>query len=270
MRVMTSYHSKQLDEAWRLFDRGDLDRALEAAESLRRDQPHDPEAALLAATIHQETGALEEAVGLARQAVVLAPEASFPRVTLASILYDLCDFEAGLQEVDRAIRADPDDPYAHYLKGLLSDMMGSPAAAEACFREAERLDPEGFPRPPAMSDEDFQKALEEAQATLPKEFRRHVTDLPIVVQDLPSRDLLATLDTPAPDLLGLFVGVPRTLKTTQDLPGPPDTIYLFKRNLERACADVEDLVEQIGVTLLHEIGHYLGMEEEDLDGAGYA
>lgn len=46
-------------------------------------------------------------------------------------------------------------------------------------------------------------------------------------------------------------------------------IYLFKRNLEREANDREDLAEQIRVTLLHEVGHYLGLEEDDLDDAGY-
>jgi predicted Zn-dependent protease with MMP-like domain len=220
--------------------------------------------------VRQEIGDLEEALVLARRAMALAPHEAFVRVSLASILYDLCDFDAGLEAAGQALEADPADPFAHHLAGLLLDMNGRRAEADTCFEEAERLDPVGFPRPPVLDETGFRRALAEAEAALPPEFRRHLREVPVVVQDLPPRELLATLDQPSADLLGLFVGVPRTLKSTHDLPGPPDTIYLFKRNLERACFDADDLVEQIGVTLLHELGHYLGMEEDDLDEAGYA
>ena len=50
----------------------------------------------------------------------------------------------------------------------------------------------------------------------------------------------------------------------------PNTIYLFQRNLERAAKDRDDLVEQIRITLWHELGHYLGFEEEDMDDLGLA
>ena len=50
----------------------------------------------------------------------------------------------------------------------------------------------------------------------------------------------------------------------------PNTIYLFQRNIERVARDREDLVEQIRITLYHELGHYLGFEEEDMDGLGLA
>jgi predicted Zn-dependent protease with MMP-like domain len=73
-----------------------------------------------------------------------------------------------------------------------------------------------------------------------------------------------------PELLGLFVGVAidghSYLSTGGEL---PPRIYLFKRNLERTVTRSEDLTEQIRVTLYHELGHFLGMDEDDLDDAGY-
>jgi predicted Zn-dependent protease with MMP-like domain len=270
MAVMTDARTRRLEKAWEHFDQGEMEQALELAEALRAEQPDEPEATVLAAAARQELGHLEEALVLARRAAQLAPDTPFVRLTLASILYDRCEFDAGLEAVDQALQGDPENPYTHYLAGLLCDMSGRREDADACFRQAEQLDPEGFPMAPVIDDDGFRRSLAEAEAALPPEFRRHLRDVPIVVQDLPSRALLSTLEAPTPDLLGLFVGVPRTLKSTHDLPGPPDTIYLFKRNLERSCVDADDLAEQIGVTLLHELGHYLGMEEDDLDEAGYA
>jgi len=93
------------------------------------------------------------------------------------------------------------------------------------------------------------------------------------VQDLPEESLAegSDRDEVAPDILGLFDGVPLPETESLDLPQlRPNTIYLFQRNLERAAQDRDDLVEQIRITLWHELGHYLGFEEEDMDDLGLA
>jgi predicted Zn-dependent protease with MMP-like domain len=149
-------------------------------------------------------------------------------------------------------------------------MTGDCAAADACFAEAARLDPDHFEVPEAMTPSEFEATVDRALAGLPAEFLRQMGDLPILIEDVPSAALLGTLEEPTPDLLGLFVGTPLTERSTRDLPGVPDAIYLFKRSLERLCVSREELVEEIRVTLLHEIGHFLGMDEDDLDEAGYA
>ena len=79
----------------------------------------------------------------------------------------------------------------------------------------------------------------------------------------------------SPQVLGLFLGVPATeagasptLGTLQRI--DTDRILLFKRNLERIAKDHDDLVEQIHVTVKHEIGHFLGMDEEEVERLGLA
>jgi predicted Zn-dependent protease with MMP-like domain len=54
------------------------------------------------------------------------------------------------------------------------------------------------------------------------------------------------------------------------VPTRPNSIYVFQRNLERIAKDRADLIEQIRITLYHELGHYLGFEEEDMDDLGLA
>jgi predicted Zn-dependent protease with MMP-like domain len=81
--------------------------------------------------------------------------------------------------------------------------------------------------------------------------------------------MLRGMEDPSPDLLGLFVGIPLTERSVSDL-ADLSSITLFTRNLERSCSDGAELVEEIRVTLLHEIGHYLGMTEEELEEAGYS
>jgi len=116
---------------------------------------------------------------------------------------------------------------------------------------------------------EFERHVEKAIEALPQEFRERMENLAVVVEELPSAGLLKTLDEPARDLLGLFVGTPLPEKSIEDLPQPPDTVYLFKHNLEVICATREELIEEIRITLLHEVGHFLGLQEEQLEELGY-
>lgn len=93
---------------------------------------------------------------------------------------------------------------------------------------------------------------------LPEPFRNKLTNLAIIVEDYPP---------PEPDrgglLLGLFWGVPRTQKSvfSADL---PDHIYLYQKNIEAICRTESEIILQIRNTLLHEIGHYFGLSEQEL------
>lgn len=107
------------------------------------------------------------------------------------------------------------------------------------------------------------KALEE----LPEEFRRLMRNVAIVVEDYPSKEDAREAGIPREELLGLFAGVAHA---GQDLffdlpPSIPDRIVLYQSNIEALCSSEEDLVEEIRLTLLHEVGHYFGLSEEELE-----
>ena len=107
---------------------------------------------------------------------------------------------------------------------------------------------------------------------LPAEFRRALDTTAVVIDPMPTRALASGShpgETP-PDLLGLFVGRGLYDRTPEDSGEMPPTVYLFQRNLERAARDHEELVEQIRVTLFHELGHALGFDEEGVDEMGLA
>ena len=90
----------------------------------------------------------------------------------------------------------------------------------------------------------------------------------VTVEDLPSDAILQEDDPPfdPADLLGLFVGVSRDRRSSLSPGGElPPRILLFKKNLERMALEVDELVEEIAVTLYHELGHFLGLDEEDLE-----
>ena len=211
------------------------------------ERPDDVEALYLAGCALLEIGRHGIAADRLRRALELAEENHPARLTLAVVLYETCQFEESRAAVDRVLDAEPDNAYAHYLSGLLRDSEGDQDAADACFRRAARLDGEHYTVPESIDPDEFDTAVEEALAKLPEEFRACIKDVPILVSPIPTSQLLEATGDLAPDLLGLFVGVPRPAMTTDSVPTVPATIHLFKRNLERAWVDREELVEVVGI-----------------------
>jgi len=259
-----------LGEGWDLLEHGDLDGALRSARTLLEQEQSNLGALMLAGAALHEMGETAEAERSFRDALRIDPTQVEARVSLADLLYATCRFDESLGFADEAIEQDPGHASAHYLRGLALDLMGRHADSDQSFRQAHRLDPGHYEAPASCSRGKFEAAVEEARNSLPPEFAGKIRDLPIVVEEVPPAALLLALENPDPDLLGLFIGTPLTEKSYNEVPGLPEAVYLFKRNLERACAGGEDLIEEIRVTLLHEIGHYLGMDEDALDEAGYA
>ena len=115
----------------------------------------------------------------------------------------------------------------------------------------------------------FYRLVQQAYQDLPDHVVQALENVDVVVERRPGPDLLADLDGASPhDLLGLYVGVPLTQREG-GLPLLPDKITLFQRPIEQRCRSVEEVVQEVRVTLLHEVGHYFGMEEEDLERQGY-
>ncbi len=121
-----------------------------------------------------------------------------------------------------------------------------------------------------VSKADFTGIVQAAIDELPERFIAAVEDVSIEVMDSPNPKLLSRLGTKkAGPLLGLYTGVPRTFRCVEDSGRLPDSIYLFQENIESVCSTEAELIEQIRVTLLHEIGHYFGLDEDDLTRLGY-
>ena len=91
-------------------------------------------------------------------------------------------------------------------------------------------------------------------------------NIAIVVEDEPDRDLLDDMEIEPPDtLLGLYQGTPLTERTSGYGNVLPDRVLIFQGPHERAADDEDDLVVAIGETLIHEIGHYFGLSEEEIE-----
>jgi len=102
---------------------------------------------------------------------------------------------------------------------------------------------------------------------IPRRFRREMKNLALVVEDEPSAGLLAEMEIEPPDsLYGLYQGVPLPERTWTYGNTLPDRITLFQRPIEEECEGDEDEVRAvIGETLIHEVGHYFGLSEEEIE-----
>lgn len=111
----------------------------------------------------------------------------------------------------------------------------------------------------------FRRLVSEALEDLPVEFMEKLNNLEVVVEDLPTPDQQALLecDTGEELLMGLYEGTPLTERTT-DFTSLPDRITLFQDNIEAACGTDEEIREEVRKTVLHEIAHHFGMEDERL------
>ena len=120
-----------------------------------------------------------------------------------------------------------------------------------------------------ISDAEFDRAVRAALESVPADFQTYLENVLIEVQSRPDAALLREFDE-TDDLLGLYVGVPLEEKGPERAPSPlPDRIVLFRDNLCTMCETRAELIDEIRVTLLHEIGHHFGLDEDRLAELGY-
>lgn len=121
-----------------------------------------------------------------------------------------------------------------------------------------------------LSAKEFDTIVQQAIDRIPEEMRQHLDNIMISVQKRPSAEMLAELDMgPDETLFGIYWGVPLPERSVTEPPLYPDTIFLFQEPLEQFCLTREELVEEIEITVAHEIAHALGLSDRELDELGY-
>lgn len=117
-----------------------------------------------------------------------------------------------------------------------------------------------------MTRERFKALVQDAIGTIPRRFAREIRNVAVVIEECPSPELLAEMEVVPPDtLLGLYQGVPLTERQWGHGNVLPDRITLFQREIEAECGDnQEEIVVAIGETLIHELGHYFGLSEDEI------
>ena len=111
-----------------------------------------------------------------------------------------------------------------------------------------------------VSDEAFEDMVNDALDQIPDEFARQLRNVAIQVTDYNEEH---------PTYLGLYVGVSLPHRTHHHTGFLPDAIFIYKEALKRYARSEEDLREQVKVTVFHEVGHYFGLEEDDLERLGW-
>jgi predicted Zn-dependent protease with MMP-like domain/Flp pilus assembly protein TadD len=253
-------------------DRERIERGLELAARGARLARRAGEAELAAELAFVEGAGLNQ-LGRSREALARLDEAEAGLPDSVDVLlekgvalYELCRFDEAREALLRAERLDRDEPWTHHYLGLVAERRGDADEARRRFAKARKLAPDEFPKPIALAPDAFDRAVEDALAKVPEQVRRYLANVPIFVEDLPADDDLLVADPPlSPAILGLFRG---PAYGRHDAVDPwthlPSSIVLFQKNLERFARSREELIEEIGVTLVHEVGHFLGLDEDEL------
>ncbi|MCO6436620.1 MAG: metallopeptidase family protein [Phycisphaerae bacterium] len=121
-----------------------------------------------------------------------------------------------------------------------------------------------------LSESEFVKLVEEALRRIPDTFQSYLADVVVDVEPMPSKGDLAEmgLDDPT-DLLGLYLGTPLTERSIEESMRLPDRVIIYQRNLEAICETREEIIDEVRRTVLHEVGHHFGLDEDDLEELGY-
>lgn len=112
-----------------------------------------------------------------------------------------------------------------------------------------------------VDDEEFEGLVSEALDTIPPELGRLIDNVVVLVEDEPPEG--------AGNLLGMYDGIALTHRDTNYTFSPPDRILVFKGPLLRMCQTPEQLAHEVRITIVHEVAHYFGIEEDQLHAWGY-
>ncbi|MHB1157838.1 MAG: metallopeptidase family protein [Phycisphaerales bacterium] len=117
----------------------------------------------------------------------------------------------------------------------------------------------------------FDAMLEQVIAGLPAQLRELLDEVPLIVEDYPSREICETFDLEYRDeLCGLHDGIALTDRSVEGgSVGMPDHIMIYREGIMAMADNDQRLREQIRITVLHEIGHHFGLDEDDLEKLGY-
>ena len=277
MAELLSEDPERLDEALRHARRA-LDHAEEEDEYL--------DALRCKAAIELDLGRPTEA----RKTLSGLPPADVPlddpsaTLDFAQLLMDAGDPAEARERLTALTEAHPRLADGWYLLGAVAELLNDEEAKRAAWLTTRALDLEAMDRPGGAGDgeaparsaapdlsltEDALIAVaEEALAEMPPELRAQMKNVPIVVAEMPAAaDVAAGLD---PRLLGLFSGSPHAQSAA--ILGPPELteIILFRANIERFAVDEEALRDEVRTTLLHEAGHFFGLDEAALARLGLA
>jgi predicted Zn-dependent protease with MMP-like domain len=121
-----------------------------------------------------------------------------------------------------------------------------------------------------ISEKDFDRIVKKAIQDIPQEIQQYLDNIVISVKRRPSRHMLEEMGLPPDEpLLGMYNGVSLTDRSATSPPLFPDSIILFQEPLEEMCNTLDHLEEEIEITIVHEIAHFVGISDARLEELGY-
>jgi len=260
----------EVDRIHDLLEDDQVEEARIALDELLRRRPGHPDLKVEDATLKLEEGEAQLALEALKGAERSADPARFFYLR-AACHHELSRFPEAKADIERSVVIHPGYAMAHDLLSRILDHLGDTKGAAEASEVAAELDPENYPPPLEVSDDEFDALVEKAVAELPAKVREKLEEIPVLVQALPSAEMLSEENPPlTPDLLGLFVGRHVFAQMPTAVPGAPGAIFLFRRNVLRACESKEELAREVRITVQHEVGHLLGLDEDELDEWGLA
>lgn len=168
-----------------------------------------------------------------------------------------------------AVEADPRHADARWALARVYEELGERAEMIEHDLVVLRLDAAADRRDGRGTQDDLdliERAAEDIVAGVPEELAERLANVPIVLEPRPSAGIVA--EGFDPRALGLFEGADDRGQRSHDLDVRPTRIVLFYANLLATCPDDDTLREQIEITILHEVGHFFGLDEDDVDALG--
>ena len=121
-----------------------------------------------------------------------------------------------------------------------------------------------------MERKAFETLVHQALQELPQLFKDKLKNVAIIVEDYPSDELLDRMEVPEDEtLFGLYEGVPLTQRGYFDAPLNPDRVSIFQGPIEEACNSPEEIKEEVRISVMHELAHFFGFDDDELEEAGY-
>lgn len=240
-------------------------------------ESNDEETALqfgrLAAMIFNDLGQAADALDRADWVLARAPKDGDAKYEKAMALFELCRFNEAKKAFTDLLNDPTRKAHAHHHLGLILEREGKLADAQKHLDQAHQLAAEDFPTPVLLTADEFKAEVTKAMSALPDDMKKDVQGIPVDTADLPATDDLTSGDPPlSPTILGLFRGPPLQEPCDVDPGAKPGTpcrsVVLYRKNLARAVRSHDELIEQIRVTLLHEIGHLRGEDDVELAARG--
>jgi len=239
--------------------------ALEYCETVLNRSPKNVEALFLAGEACREIGSFEDGAACFERVVEINPGCSEAWSALAAIHFDYLAFPRARGEALRAIRIDPHNPEAHYVRALLRERCGDQHGAQRDFHRAHLLAPEHFPQPVSLSDHEIEAIVDEAISDLDEATRNFLDQVAVLVEDFPDEEVCLGFTPPAPpgEILGYFSGVPvHERSLSNPWTNLPSALVLYRKNMERIAWDRKRVIEELRLTVFYEIGHFLGVSPD--------